>query len=119
MMESGVAREVTTRTGSLRARDFSADRGRFAFTFSDFTTPTDLWTRDDGTGEVYRLTDANPQIGTEIAVADGEILEWAGKGGMRIEGFFMNSLGHTAGEMQPMIVDIRTLMSQRYMVKEM
>lgn len=105
-VESDETTALTSRPGTMRSRAFSADRRRVAFTFENFTTPADLWAVDLDGGEPIRLTDVNPEIGDTIAVVDGELLEWSGKGGMRIEGIFMNSLAHRPGEPQPLIVDI-------------
>ncbi len=97
---------LTDRRGTLRALAYSADRERAVFSYGNFTTPADLWSVSLSDGDPIRLTDANPAIGTTIAVADGELLNWSGKGGMQIEGVFMNSLAHQPGERQPLVVDI-------------
>jgi len=96
---------VTDRPGTMRARAYSADRRRIVFSYEDHTTPADLWAVADG-GDPVRLTDVNPSIGDTIAVTDGELVGWSGKGGMRIEGVFMNSLGHQPGTQQPLVVHI-------------
>ena len=105
-VSSGEVSALTNRKGSMRSLAYSADRERVVFSYENFTTPADLWAVSVGGGDPIRLTEANPEIGSTIAVVDGELLEWSGKGGMRIEGVFMNSLEHRPGERQPMIVDI-------------
>ena len=102
---SGAVRALTERRGRMRARAYSADRQRMVFSFDDYDTPADLWAVG-GPGEPRQLTDLNPAIGDTIAVVDGEELQWSGKDGMRIEGVFLDSLGHTPGTPQPMLVDI-------------
>jgi dipeptidyl aminopeptidase/acylaminoacyl peptidase len=103
---SGDVTALTDNRGTMRSRAFSADRSRAVFSFESFTQPADLWTMSLDAVEAVRITDLNPAIGDDIATVDGETLQWAGKGGMGIEGVFMNSLGHQRGRLQPMIVHI-------------
>jgi dipeptidyl aminopeptidase/acylaminoacyl peptidase len=103
---SGEVSALTSRQGEMRSRAYSADRERVVFSYENFTTPADLWAVSIGGGDPIRLTEANPEIGTTIAVVEGELLEWSGKEGMQIEGVFMNSLAHRPGGLQPMIVHI-------------
>jgi len=104
-VDSDEVTALTDRRGTMRSRAYSADRGQVVFSYENFTTPTDLWAVG-GAGDPVRLTDVNPAIGDTIAVADGELLNWSGKGGMPIEGVFMDSLGHVSGNDQPLIVHI-------------
>ena len=97
---------LTRRPGQMQALAYSADRERVVFSYQNFTTPADLWAEGVSGGEPIRLTDANPTIGRTIAVADGQLLKWSGKGGMQIEGVYMNSLAHRRGQRQPLIVHI-------------
>ncbi len=104
-VDSGDVTTLTDRRGTMRSRAYSADREQVVFSYENFTTPVDLWAVGDG-GDPVRLTDVNPAVGDTIAVIDGELLAWNGKGGMPIEGVFMNSLGHQSGLIQPLIVHI-------------
>ena len=103
---SGAVTALTDRHGSMRSRAYSADRQRVIFSYENFTTPADLWAVRIGAGDPIRLTDVNPTIGATIAVTDGELLNWSGKGGMGIEGVFMNCSVHQPGDRQPLIVHI-------------
>ena len=103
---SGEVSALTSRQGSMRSLAYSTDRERVVLSYENFTTPADLWAVSVSGGDPIRLTDINPVIGDTIAVVDGELLQWNGKGGMQIEGVFMNSLAHSPGERQPLIVHI-------------
>jgi dipeptidyl aminopeptidase/acylaminoacyl peptidase len=103
---SGGVMALTRRRGRMRSLAYSADRERVVFSYENFTTPADLFAVEISGGGSIRLTDVNPTVGTTIAVTDGELLTWSGKGGLQIEGVFMDSLAHQRGEPQPLIVHI-------------
>ena len=105
-VNSGGVVAMTRRRGRMRSLAFSDDRERVVFSYENFTTPADLFAVNVSGGDPIRLTDLNPTVGTTIAVTDGELLTWSGKGGLQIEGVFMDSLAHQPGEPQPLIVHI-------------
>ncbi len=103
---TGQVTDVTSVTGTLRALDFSADQRRMVYSFNDFQTPMDLYSSSTADFEPVRLTNANPWIGKEIRLADAEIVGWASKDGMQIEGVFYRPADAQEGARLPLILDI-------------
>ena len=102
---SGAAQAMTDRAGTLRALGFSKDRSRMVFSFSDFTTPADIYVSGlDGAGPA-RITDANPWIASDRRLSDGELVRWTSKGGMEIEGVYYPPARKRRGK-APMILNI-------------
>lgn len=83
---SGDVRQVTDAVGSLAPSSFSADRSRMAYVFQDWDTPPDVWAGPTDGGEGTRLTEANPWIEEEIALADSRLMRWESSDGLEIEG---------------------------------
>lgn len=104
--ETGEVTDITSVTGTLRALDFSKDRTRMVYTFSDFVTPSDLYTSSVEDLNPVRLTSANPWIENEILLAEAEIVRWQSKDGMEIEGVFYLPGDYQEGQEIPLILDI-------------
>lgn len=83
---NGAVEKVTEATGSLAPGSFSRDRTRMAYVFQDWDTPPDLWAGPTNGGEGTRLTDTNPWIAEEIALAELRLMQWESGDGLEIEG---------------------------------
>jgi dipeptidyl aminopeptidase/acylaminoacyl peptidase len=103
---TGRVTDVTSVSGTLRAVAFSKDRTRMVYSFSDFSTPTDLYVSPVGGLDPVRLTNANPWIETEITLAKPEIIRWKSKDGMEIEGVFYLPGDYQEGTKIPLILHI-------------
>jgi dipeptidyl aminopeptidase/acylaminoacyl peptidase len=89
-VESGQVTRITDAAGQLSPASFSRDRTRMAYTLEDFDTPPDIWigTTDGAPGT--RLTEANPWIETDIALASAEVIRWRSRDGLEVEGVLMH-----------------------------
>jgi dipeptidyl aminopeptidase/acylaminoacyl peptidase len=87
-IKTGKVTAITDVTGNLRVIAYSKDRKKMVYSFSDFTTPSDIYVSPVGDFKPIRLTNANPWIKEEILLAKGDIIRWKSKGGMEIEGAF-------------------------------
>ncbi len=89
-VESGEVTRITDAAGQLSPASFSRDRTRMAYTLEDFLTPPDIWigTTDGAPGT--RLTEANPWIETDIALASAEVIRWRSRDGLEVEGVLMH-----------------------------
>ena len=83
---SGEVRQLTDAVGSLSPSSFSRDRSRMAYVFQDWDTPPDIWSGSTDGGEGTKLTDANPWIAEEIALAESRLMRWESSDGLEIEG---------------------------------
>ncbi|GMV07974.1 MAG: acyl-peptide hydrolase [Gemmatimonadota bacterium] len=86
---TGGLTQVTRGTGALSPASFSRDRTRMAYTFQDMDTPPDLWAGPTDGSEGTRLTDANPWVEKEIALARSEVVRWRSADGTEIEGILL------------------------------
>ena len=98
--------QITNKVGSLSANSFSKDRKKFVYTYSNFDTPSDLFTANVGKFKPTRLTDANPWIKKEIKLAKGEVIGWNSKDGLEIEGLLYLPESYKKGEKLPLILNI-------------
>lgn len=83
-IKTGKITDVTNVKGTLRALDFSKDRTKMVYSYSDFDTPPDLYVSSLGNLKPVRLTKANPWIKKEILLAKGNVIRWKSKDGMEI-----------------------------------
>jgi dipeptidyl aminopeptidase/acylaminoacyl peptidase len=102
---SGAVEQLTEMEGTLRAASFSRDRTRYAYTFSDYRTPTDIWVGHTDGAPPVRLTDANPQV-AQWLLAEMEVIDWESKGDMTIEGLLHLPPGHEEGDPLPLVLNI-------------
>ncbi len=104
--ETGAVTDITSVTGTLRALDFSKDRTRMVYSFSDFETPSNLYASSVEGLDPVRLTNANPWIEKKILLAEAEIVRWTSRDGMEIEGVFYLPGDYPEGQEVPLILDI-------------
>lgn len=86
---SGAVTQVTRATGALSPESFSRDRTRMAYTVQSLDTPTDVWVGGTDGSEGRRLTDANPWVARDIALARGQVVRWRSADGLEIEGILI------------------------------
>jgi dipeptidyl aminopeptidase/acylaminoacyl peptidase len=85
----GAVTQVTRVAGSLSPLSFSRDRTRMAYTLQDLQTPPDLWAAPTIGGAGTRLTDLNPWVGKDLALASSEVVRWTSRDGREIEGLLL------------------------------
>ncbi len=88
---SGGLEMVSSGDGILSAPSFSADFTRYAFTESSPTSPGDVFVAGTDGGSPVRLTEANPWM-AERRLAEPEVVQWASRDGLPIEGLLYRSL---------------------------
>lgn len=103
---TGKITSVTQVNGSLRALDFSKDRTKMVYSYSDFNTPPDLYVSPVREFKPVRLTDANPWIKKDISLAKGQVIHWKSKDGMEIEGVLYVPDAYEEGTKIPLMVTI-------------
>ena len=103
---TGKMEAVTRKTGTFRVESYSRDRSRIAYTFSDFTTPSDLYTSDLMVEEAVRLTRANPWVEKDLLLPRGEAVSWKSHDGMEIEGIFLLPGDYQEGTRIPLMLQI-------------
>ena len=102
---SGRVTQLTHVVGTLSPSSFSTDRTRMAYTFQDFETPSDVWAGPTDGGQGIRLTDANPGLGSRIALARSEVVKWKSSDGLEIEGLLVLPRDRPQGPM-PLLLHI-------------
>ncbi len=102
---TGAVTQVTEMVGTLAATSFSADRSRYAYSFTDYRTPSDLWVGTTAGSEPVRLTIANPQI-EEWQLADMQVIDWESTDDFTIEGLLHLPVGYEEGDRVPLVLNI-------------
>lgn len=103
--ESGAVERLTHLGGSVSVQDFSRDRTRFVYSFSDSDTPADLWVGDTDGSAPVRITDANPQI-AGLQLASMRKVRWNSSDGTEIEGLVHLPPGYEEGKRYPLMLNI-------------
>lgn len=102
---SGRVTRLTNAVGALSPSSFSRDRTRMAYSFEDFDTPSDIWAGPTDGGQGTKLTDANPWVASQIALASGEVVKWKSADGLEVEGVLMLPADRREGPM-PLLLHI-------------
>lgn len=105
-VKSGAVTQVTHVVGSLTPASFSRDRTRMAYEFSDFDTPEDVWVGPTDGAEGKRLTDVNPWVTTDLALAKGRVVRWTSTDGTEIEGVLLLPADRRDDEKVPLLLHI-------------
>lgn len=102
---SGHVEQLTQFDGTMGSPSFSSDGMRYAFTYSDYRTPTDIWVGDLTSRQATQVTHANPQVaGWQLAKM--EIIQWSSRDDVTIEGLLHLPADHTPGERAPLMLNI-------------
>jgi len=104
--ETGAISALTNQRGSIRVHGISRDGGRMVYTYSDFSTPPDLYSSLTLEYAPVRLTDVNPWIRNEIELAQGSVVKWKSRYDWEIEGILHLPAGYRDGERLPLIVHV-------------
>jgi dipeptidyl aminopeptidase/acylaminoacyl peptidase len=104
-LASGRVTRVTSAQGQLSPSSFSKDRTRMAYTFEDFDTPPDVWVGGTDGSEGRRLTESNPWIEEDIALARSEIVHWKSRDGLDVEGILVLPAEYESGPL-PLLLNI-------------
>ena len=94
--------------GVMRVGSWSDDGRAYAYVYSDFTTPPDVYVgrAEAGADRQHRVSDLNPWVGEEIALGSVQRVEWSSFDGRRIEGLLHRPPGEPGGTPRPMIVHV-------------
>jgi len=103
---SGETRKLTSIEGTLRVHGFSRDRKTMVYTFTDFDSPPDIYASPVDAFNPVRLTDANPWVAEEIALASMTLIKWKSKKNFEIEGLLHLPADHAPGRRHPLILNI-------------
>jgi dipeptidyl aminopeptidase/acylaminoacyl peptidase len=105
-ISSGEITQLTNVTGSLSGFVFSKDRKQMVFSFSDYKTPSDLYSSSVKNYKPVRLTNLNPWIEKEILLADAEVIRWKSRDDFEIEGVFYLPGDYKQGAKLPLMLTI-------------
>lgn len=105
-LKDGDLEQLTDLQGTVRAHGFSRDRSRVVYSFSDFDTPSDLYTSKVDSFEPIRLTRLNPRVEEDLLLATMKIVEWKSKDGLPIEGLLYLPPDYESGSPVPLILNI-------------
>lgn len=103
---TGKFKQLTEVSGTLQASSFSKDRTKMVYSFSDFDTPSDIYTSSVDKFEPIRLTNANPWITEEIRLASMKVIRWKSVKDYEIEGLLHLPPGYTKGSRLPLMLNI-------------
>ena len=85
---------------------FSRDKSRIVYTFTDFDSPSDLYSSPVENFSPVRLTNANPWMETELLLASMRIIRWKSKKNFEIEGILHLPAGFKADTRLPLMLNI-------------
>jgi dipeptidyl aminopeptidase/acylaminoacyl peptidase len=105
-VSTGEYRQITNMEGTLRVGNMSKDRTKFVYGFTDFDTPSDIYTSSVQSFNPVRLTDANPWVEKELLLADMKLVQWKSKNDFEIEGLLHLPPGYVEGTRVPLILNI-------------
>jgi dipeptidyl aminopeptidase/acylaminoacyl peptidase len=103
---TGKFKQLTEVSGTLQASSFSKDRTKIVYSFSDFDTPSDIYTSSVDKFDPIRLTNANPWITEEIHLASMKVIRWKSVKDYEIEGLLHFPPGYTKGSRLPLMLNI-------------
>ena len=102
---SGAVNALTGESGDLDVTALSADHRTMAYTFSDFSTPADVFASSVEEFRPVRITDANPWVRGELQLSSMEVIRWPSKDGREIEGLLHRPPGDASAP-HPLLVQI-------------
>jgi len=105
-VQSGEYQNLTDVSGSLQIGSFSRDRSRIAYIFSDYNTPSDVYTTEVNSFHPVRLSHVNPWVEKELLLADMRLLQWESVKDFSIEGLLHLPPSYKEGQKLPLIVNI-------------
>ena len=85
---------------------FSRDRTQMVYTFTDFDSPSDLYSSPVENFSPVRLTDANPWVEKDLLLASLQVIKWKSKNNFEIEGLLHLPAGYETGTRLPLMLNI-------------
>jgi dipeptidyl aminopeptidase/acylaminoacyl peptidase len=105
-LTDGSIERLTDVVGSLNASSYSRNRERMVYSFHDLDTPPDLYVSSTEHFDPIRLTEANPWIESDVALARTEVIRWTSHDGTEIEGILILPADHQPGTKQPLLLHV-------------
>ncbi|HET8645065.1 MAG TPA: prolyl oligopeptidase family serine peptidase, partial [Vicinamibacteria bacterium] len=104
---SGRITPLSDTEGVMRVASWSADRRRYAYVYTDFQTPPDVYVARVGArgDRQQRLTDLNAWVRDEIALGSAQRVQWPSFDGRAIEGLLLLPAEAPRGR-RPLIVHV-------------
>lgn len=103
---SGKYKKLTDFKGTFEVHGMSKDCKRMVYSFGDYKTPVDIYASEVKKFKPVRLTDANPWVGEEIALAEMQLIQWQSADNFQIEGLLHLPYGYKKDRPLPLIVNI-------------
>jgi dipeptidyl aminopeptidase/acylaminoacyl peptidase len=99
-VSSGRIAPLARTDGVVRVSSWSDDRGTFAYVYTDFSTPPDVYVGRTGVtaDRQRRITDLNPWVREEIALGTVQVARWRSFDGKQIEGLLHLPPAQTVGQ---------------------
>ena len=76
------------------------------YTFTDFDSPSDLYSSPVENFSPVRLTDANPWVEKDLLLASLQVIKWKSKNNFEIEGLLHLPAGYETGTRLPLMLNI-------------
>jgi dipeptidyl aminopeptidase/acylaminoacyl peptidase len=105
-VNSGSVEQLTHMVGTLSVSSYSQDRNTVVYSFSDLSTPSDLYVTSTRDFDPVRLTHANPWVETDLTLAQGEVIRWNSKDGLEIEGILVLPIDYVEGSRPPLLLHV-------------
>jgi dipeptidyl aminopeptidase/acylaminoacyl peptidase len=105
-VSSGELEQLTHVSGSLNVSSYSRDRSKMVYSFQDFDTPPDLYVSSTSGTNATKLTNANPWVETDLALASAEVIRWRSTDGTEIEGIIVLPKGYQSGTRLPLLLHV-------------
>jgi dipeptidyl aminopeptidase/acylaminoacyl peptidase len=105
-ISTGKYTQLTTFKGTCRVYSMSKDRKKMVYSLSDYKTPVDLYAVRVEQFKPLRLTDANPWVREEIALAEMRLIQWESENDYTIEGLLHLPPGYKKGTRLPLLLHI-------------
>jgi dipeptidyl aminopeptidase/acylaminoacyl peptidase len=102
----GSVRPVTTGERQLRGFSQSTDGRWLAYTASDITHPSELYTAPLGRGAERRLTSFNDSLMSKVTLIPADTFWFTGTGGLPVQGWLMKPHGYQPGRTYPLVLSI-------------
>ncbi|KPJ90928.1 MAG: hypothetical protein AMS18_09710 [Gemmatimonas sp. SG8_17] len=105
-LADGSVERLTDVVGSLSVSSYSWDRERMVYSFHDIDTPPDLYVSSTEQFDPIRLTEANPWMEADLALARAEVIKWTSRDGTEIEGILILPADYQTGTKLPLLLHV-------------
>ncbi len=97
---------LTKKEGTLHIHSISKNSKIAAYSYTNFSTPSDLYVMNIETGIDSRLTKANPWVSDNISLWISKVIRWQSYDGTIIEGVLVLPPNFKKGDKVPLMLDI-------------